>query len=216
MVKIFLDLSEYVVYFSALLALLSICCYGRYGAQLKAFCIFILVSGAFDVLAFSFSQLQLNNLPLMHLYTFLELTIWSGFFISVFHKMKVRYPVKAITVVVLAFCIFNSLFIQQLDNVNSNAATLVSLTIIGFCVLTFYHLIDRDIEKYKYVKWIVSGLLIYQTMSFIVLAFGKTLNEFLLEDAMIIWGIRIFIILIAKMIFGYVLIHAAYYRSKIK
>jgi hypothetical protein len=216
MFDLYFELSSYAVYLAVLLSVIGIVIYTRLNAVLKAFTLYLIVSGAFELVAYSLSRLQQDNLHWLHLYTLLEIVTLSYFFNCVFIRMKVQYPIKIVTGIVLLFCVLNSIFLQSINSFNSYASTLVSVTIIVYCILTFYHLLDKDAEEYKKIRWLVSGLLLYQMTSFIVMAFSHISIKLDIEIDMIVWFIRLVIMLITKVIFGYVILLAALSSRKHK
>ncbi len=214
MVELYLELSSYGVYLSVLLSIIGIVAYRKLGPAMKVFSIYLIVSGAFELVTFALSMKQQNNLQWLHLYTLLELILLSSFFHCVFMRMKLKYPIKTVTGIILILCVLNSILLQPLHSFNSYAASLVSLTLIVYCILTFYHLLDRDDAEYKMIRWIVSGLLLYQMTSFIVMAFSNILSQFDIEVDAIVWLIRLIIMLITKALFGYIILVAAFSSRK--
>lgn len=214
MLELYLEFTDYAVYLSVLLSVIGAMIYWRLDSTLKIFCIFLIVTGALECMSFALSYIQVNNLRLVHIYTLLELVILSMFFLSVFKKMKLEYPIKTITGVLLLLCILNSIFIQPLDTFNSYAATLVSLTLISYCILTFYHLLGRDDSKYNKIRWLVSGLLLYQMTSFVVMAFSNILSQMAVEVDLIVWFMRIVIMIVTKILFGAIILLAAFPKQK--
>jgi len=208
-VELLLAFSEYVVCLSVLLAILGIVFYWRFDSAVKAFVIFLIIGGAIDILTHTMSRFQNNNLYWMHMYTLLELVLLSGFFKVVFARMKLNIPIKTVTSIILILCILNTIFLQPLLSFNSNASMLVSMTIIVFSILTFYHLLDKGQIEYKLIKWIVSGLLLYQMTNFIILGSSNILIEYELEIDKMIWVLRICILLFTKLVFLYILFSAA-------
>lgn len=206
MVEIFKEYSSYVMYFSILLALVSLVFYWKFDKALKYFASFLILSGATEYLASEFTKRLGYNLFLLHLYTILEFIVLSAFFKVVFDQLGAKFSMVKITVVVVLLCIVNSIFIQPIEGFNSYATTLVGLILIAYSVYTFYLLLEKGSVDFSSIKWLVGGVLIYQMTSLIILASANILIHTSAGSDIILWIIRAVIILITKMIFGIVLL----------
>ena len=194
------------MYFSVLLALLSLIFYWKFDKALKYFAGYLILSGATEYLASEFTKSLGYNLFLLHPYTILEFILLSGFFKVVFDQLGSKFSMLKITIVVVPLCILNSIFIQPMEGFNSYATTLVGLILIAYSVYTYYLLLEKDSVEFYGIKWLVGGVLIYQMTSLIILASANILIDTTEGSDIIIWIIRAIVILATKIIFGFVLI----------
>ncbi len=215
MVELYLTFSKFVIYMSALLAALSIYFYSKLDATLKVFVWYLVVSGLVDVSADYIANTYDNNLHILHLFTILEISILGWFFSKIIKSLGSNIPIRAISAFIVLLCIANSLFLQPLDTFNSYSSTLVSVTLIVFCVITFYILLDHSARDYFYIKGIVAGILIYQMPTFLVLSSANIQMDLSQESVTVLWLSRAIFILISKLIFVYFLFRA-YADPKVK
>ena len=206
MVEIFKEYSSYVMYFSMLLALVSLIFYWKFDKALKYFAIYLIMGGCIEYLALEFAKRLGHNLFLLHLYTILEFIILSAFFKVIFDQLGSKFSMLKFTILVVLLCILNSIFIQPIEGFNSYATTLVGLILIVYSIYTFYLLLDKTDTSLRSIKWLVGGVFVYQMTSFIILASANILINITTDSDVILWMLRAFIILITKMIFGFVLL----------
>ncbi|MFT6335429.1 MAG: hypothetical protein ACI86M_000901 [Saprospiraceae bacterium] len=205
MVEIFKEYSDYVMFFSVLLAMMSLVFCWKFDKAMKCFAVYLIMGGCVEYLALEMSERVGNNLFLLHIYTILEFIVLSAFFKVVFDQLGSKFSMLKITIVVVLLCILNSIFIQPLEGFNSYASTLVGLVLIVYSAYTFYLLLDKDGVKFRNIKWLVAGILIYQMTSFIILASANLLSDITPGSDVILWMVRAIVILFTKIIFGFVL-----------
>lgn len=122
---------------------------------------------------------NINNLPLLHIYTLAEFLFLSGFFIYVLNKHMVPVVV-AIGVLFSVCCIFNMAYLQNVYIYNSYSRPLAAGIIIFYAMLYLLRQTtsENDDEILRQPKsWIVIGLLIYFCSSIFYFAFLKLLSD---------------------------------------
>jgi len=171
-------------------------------------CYFLIFNILTEIVARSLAYSDINNLPLLHLYTLGEFILLLWFFKSLiikpaFFQSKFNYLLIGGAILI----ILNSLFIQSIYAFNPLAKTFVQLVIISLAVLYFYHLNENQslppiIEKS--LRLINSAILIYYSGSLFIFmcsqifidnsdlyktfwAFNAVLN--FIFQLLILWGI---------------------------
>ncbi len=117
-----------------------------------------------------------NNLPLLHLYTFGELLLWSLFYREILHPSSifVRY-FKWITGIALAAVLLNTIFIQHLLTFNSYAKTLVQLLLILYALNYAFNFLLEDrpnLALQKILRLVNAAVLVYYCGSLFVFMFS--------------------------------------------
>lgn len=127
-------------------------------------------------------QVYRNNLAWYHAYTLGELLLLSAFYRLILDKNSIikRYLVP-LTAVFTFLVIFNSLFIQYIDTINSYSKTLVQLVLIWYAIdfaFTFWDDHDKP-AYYNELRLINSGALFYYCGSLFIFLFSRLvpLNE---------------------------------------
>lgn len=134
-----------------------------------------------------------NNLPLLHVYTFGELLLWSLFYREVLARstLLVRY-FKWITGAALLAIVFNSLFIQGIFTFNSYAKTLAQLIIIFYAIsYAFNFLLDdsHDTPEKKLLRQVNAAVLVYYCGSLFIFMFSKFRGD--KADYQLLWNVNI-------------------------
>jgi len=215
MVELYVGFSEFVIYLSALLAVLACFFYRKLDTKLKVFIWYIVISGFVDLVAEYFGNVYGNNLWLLHIFTVLEISILGFFFSKIIKALGSNIPIRTITTIIALICITNTFLFQPINTFNSYSSTLVSLTLIIFCVMTFYLLLDYTGNDFIHIKGIVAGILIYQMPTFLVLSSANIQMELSNESVSILWLSRAIFIFISKLIYLYFL-YKAYSEPKLK
>lgn len=133
---------------------------------------FLIWNLCIEISARVFTYSEVNNLPLLHLYTLGEFILFSWFFKSLlinpkFFQSNYRYFVIGSAILI----IFNSLFFQPIYGYNTLAKTSVQLIIICYAVLYFYNLTENQslsLRQEKSLRLINSAVLIYYSGSLFI------------------------------------------------
>lgn len=134
-----------------------------------------------------------NNLPLLHLYTFGELLLWSLFYREILARgtALVRH-FKWITGIALLVIVFNSLFVQGLLTFNSYAKTLAQLMVIFYASsYAFNFLLDDgpDTPEKKLLRQVNAAVLVYYCGSLFIFMFSKFRGD--KADYQLLWNVNI-------------------------
>ncbi|MEO6760024.1 MAG: hypothetical protein ABIO24_11270 [Saprospiraceae bacterium] len=121
-----------------------------------------------------------NNLPLLHVYTWGEMLLWSLFYREILHPSTVfvRY-FQWITGIVLALVILNSVFLQGPTTFNSYAKTLVQLMVILYALSYAFNFLLEDTPTklwQKVVGPINAAVLFYYCGSLFIFMFSNLAN----------------------------------------
>jgi hypothetical protein len=151
---------------------------------LKAFTwyIFLTVIIQFPYLALWFYDK--NNLPLLHLYVLLSFISLAVFYLYVLRGFISTAIILLVAVLFSCFTIFNSVVIQGIHSINSNALTVESVLVIILSLSTFIVLLNDDAKETRKeiiasLRWINSGLFIYYASDLLLFYFSKMMvNEF--------------------------------------
>ena len=165
----------------------------------NTFGLYIVLSAAFEVIAFSTSNNN-NNLFLVPIYTALEFAILSIFFIFLFDKSRkwmIFVPIGTLLI------ILNSVFIQELDEYASNTKIISYFLFIILSIYSFFFLLvkDYDIVIKQVVKYFVFGLLLNFTGSFALYLFSNVITRFSVEVQQNLWLISVSLNIIAQIMY---------------
>ncbi|MCC6411087.1 MAG: hypothetical protein IT270_05485 [Saprospiraceae bacterium] len=127
-------------------------------------------------------QVYRNNLAWYHAYTLGELLLLSAFYSMILDKKSfIRRYFVPLTAAFIFLVVFNSLFIQVFDTLNSYSKSLVQIVLIWYAVdfaFTFWDDHDKPFY-YNELRLINSGALFYYCGSLFIFLFSSLvpLNE---------------------------------------
>ncbi|MEM7185903.1 MAG: hypothetical protein AAF466_04520 [Bacteroidota bacterium] len=152
--------------------------YGRrFNVPFKRLSLFLILNLLTEILAYTFIQLEINNLPLLHMYTLGEFVLLSYFYQSLFKKSsRFRKFLNYYIVIGALFILSNSLWIQSIYGFNTIAKTFVQISIIGYAVFFFYRQLgDRPYPEAisKSLSLVNSAVIIYYSGSLFIFMYGK-------------------------------------------
>jgi len=181
---------------------------------LKTIFIYILFAGIINIIAAFMAFNYINNLPLLHIYTILELVLLLRFFSRILINKEVLKVINIIKWVFPLMCIINFSFFESIYTFNSYTRPLEAIIIIVLCMMHIKdseELFSQNANKIKYEIWISIGLLIYFSGSFFQFTFSNYISH-LASRAIksLIWNLHATLVLLM-----YILFTKAFVRAKI-
>ena len=121
-----------------------------------------------EVLAGIVMTNEINNLPLLHIYTLLELVIFTLFYwkVGIFHRWGTRnmwYLIAGIS----ALIILNSIFLQSIFTHNAYAKTMVQVMLIVYAIAYIFQLNEKT-EEVAALNLANAAILIYYSASLFI------------------------------------------------
>jgi len=154
----------------------------KFEKELRIFSGFLFANMLIQVVSSAMNLLSINNLPLLHIYTFC-----TGLSLLMFYHFILRKYVSSSILAWLAvayalFSVLDSLFFEDLFTFNSLALTVLSVLIIILSLSTFnLFLIDsvkaEQRERINGLLWINSGLFVYFSTNLLLYYFGDQLMD---------------------------------------
>ena len=145
--------------------------------RIKPFRYFILWNFIIEVLAWAFYANEINNLPLLHLYTLGEFIFLSLFFEKLLNLFHIPQKNKLFFVALVCILILlNSIFLQSIYVYNSNAKSLIQLLLIVYSLLFFFQSstkFEQASRELQSIKLINSAILVYYSGSLFVFMFSE-------------------------------------------
>lgn len=163
--------------------------YSKLSQELKQITYYIFLSIITEMVVLVYSRNHWENLSLLHFYTLAEFFILYRFFLI---SLKGFIPSRVIHGIGICFLVLsglNSIFLQRLDQYNSNARGVCAFLIILGTLALFFRIISEmkvlRLGKYP-LFWINAGLLVYFSSSFFlfimsnyILHLNNTLNVYI-------------------------------------
>lgn len=137
---------------------------------------YLLLDGAVNLIAVVLSDYQINNLPLLHIYTILEFLLLSFFYIKILKDPLARNIIKFLMLIFPVLCVINFLFFQSIFRFNTYTRPLEVLLIMAYCLTYFAQANEaNDIKAWSSnsIIWINIGILLYFSGALFVYSFSN-------------------------------------------
>lgn len=146
--------------------------------------------------------LHQNNLYFFHFFAAFEIFTLAHFFFDFYEKLLVKAQRNWFIYPLFALVVGNSIFLQPIYTFNSYALTLVSVTVIGMSIYSFYIMLDKDnfFPYQKELKWLITSFFLLHCSSLMVLLFSNKILELSKEAQLMIWIARSSLILSIKLV----------------
>lgn len=137
-----------------------------------------------------------NNYFLYHIFSIIELSFILCYFKIVLRTKLIRFLVTTILLFFYLFSIFNILFLEKINSLNSNTLSIEFFLMIIFCFIYYYKFSKTDKILFFQKEpnfWIVTGFFIYFSSTILIFSFYKyaaknykafTINFWALQEIM--------------------------------
>lgn len=171
---------------------------------------YLLLDGAVNLIAVVLSDYQINNLPLLHIYTILEFLLLSFFYIKILKDPLARNIIKFLMLIFPVLCVINFLFFQSIFRFNTYTRPLEVLLIMAYCLTYFAQANEaNDIKAWSSnsIIWINIGILLYFSGALFVYSFSNlttayTSPKYKLVN-LFIWDIHAALLLCMYLLFSW-------------
>ncbi len=165
----------------------------------------LVVSTAFSVVfatieAILFHQSR-NNLPFLHLYTFLEYLVLAAFYYVVLEGSPYRKIIPWISIGYVLLSIWSTIFYQTIWQVDSLMRGVESGCLLAYCMLFFMNQFGSEektkdtIEKKRLrsLLWVNTGYFLYFASNLPLMLFWARLQELSRSASLVVWAVHAFI-----------------------
>ncbi len=184
---------DYVQYFLLFPLLIGIYNFRFLKEETQAIFFYVLIAIFFEVLSRTLLYMKFRNtLPMLHLYTAIEFTVFWLFYYRFFKFFYSKTAMGVLLSLFLLFAILNALFLQKIDTFNTYARGLESLMIISLSLLAFNKILVELDTRYptkQPIFWVNTGVLFYFSGNLVVFVLSNYIsndNQLLL----VAWGIH--------------------------
>ena len=167
----------------------------------KALLVYLCTSALVSIVIKYTASYKINNLPIFHLYTFIELLL-----LAEFYKKLIGFK-KIITIVQFLFliaCVVNAVFFQSIFTFNTYTRPLEAFIIMLFAV-NYFAKIFTDTSKVNLLEipgfWFNTGLFLYFSGAFMLFIFSNFLLKVSQESYYIVWNTHATFVLIMYILF---------------
>lgn len=183
--------------------IVAICLYRNITQPMKAILLYLCVAVVFNYAATISSHS--NNLPLLHIYTVVELLLVIRFYFLILPDKRMKKAVIILSILFSSWAIINSLLVQNIYGFNSYSRATEALIMIIFGMLYIIHTAKDDSNEewsHKPENWVNAGLLLYFSGALFQFAFSNIVSAHApVVFKMAIWDIHATFVLIMYLLF---------------
>lgn len=145
--------------------------YRRNSRPLRILAWYLVLSGATSLISVILAFRRINNMPIMHLYTFAEFWVLTTFYRTTIGEVGRRYHLKYLAPGFFLICIANAVYGQSIYTFNTYTKSLESVLMLALGILYFKKELDLPAAYEKSKRDLLnvnSSLLIYFSGSFVL------------------------------------------------
>ncbi len=221
MVKEFaVSVSDFGFVFLCMNVVLFLFRYKRIPSPVKYFGFYLMLNLFTEVVSKWMFRLGIENLYLLHIYTLFEFITWSIFFRYVFIQHRsfqkmLPWLIGTISILIIG----NTIFLEPLSGFNSNAKTLVQITLIAYVIFYFFNAFGKtDLTKpvERSLSLINFAVLLYYSGSLFIFMFSKLLTDMdvFVRQQHAFWAINALLNLIFQILIFFSLWTIAFRKTK--
>lgn len=195
----------YVVPFSGIIPLgIGLYKFRSLDSALRIITCYLLLSICCSIAGSVLASQNINNMPVTHVYTFLELVVLSVFYMSVFKQNIFRYLIALLSLSLLVFLAIDTLLPGKIYHFNNNGKSLEALLFILYSVGYFISALDTDHKTAKsnpVLTYINAGLLLYFSSS-LILFIINTIDVRYVTISILVWDMHASFLLLMFVLFS--------------
>jgi len=195
----------YIVPFSGVIPLvIGLYKFRSLDSPLRIMTCYLLLSICCSIAGSILASQNINNMPVAHIYTFLELILLSVFYMNVFRQSFFRYLIAFLSLSLLVFLAIDTLLPGKIYHFNNNGKSLEALLFILCSVGYFISALDTDHKAAKsspVLTYINAGLLVYFSSS-LVLFIINTIDLRYVTISILVWDMHASFLLLMFMLFA--------------
>jgi hypothetical protein len=162
--------ADYVIYYLLVTVTTVVCwlCFAQQHKADKIISILMLVTLVEEIVSYCVLKVNKSNLPVYHFYSpveFLLISLYFNYSLELFYKWNIGIIMGGLGII---FGAANTLFIQNLNSINSYFLLFEGTIIIAYCLMAFHQiLLDEEHLPYRFANfWIAAFLLLYWGITF--------------------------------------------------
>jgi hypothetical protein len=196
----------YVVPFSGIIPLgIGLYKFRRLEPGLRIITCYLLLSVSCSVAGTLLASQNMNNMPVVHVYTFLELIVLSAFYLSIFRRSLLRYLIIFLSPALLIFLVMDTLLPGKIYHFNNNGKSLEALLII-LCAVAYFisaldHTDNKAVKSNPSLAYINAGLLLYFSSS-LILFIINTIDARYISISIVVWDMHASFLLLMFILFS--------------
>ncbi|MBK0379162.1 hypothetical protein [Mucilaginibacter segetis] len=178
--------------------------YKKINTPLRTLLVYLIASFIINVAGIILADHHINNLPLLHFYTIIEIVAIMLYYLKAFGPGKIHKWIKGIMILFPLLCIVNFCFFQSIYEFNTYTRPLEALIIILItgCYFTIQHDLKNSALITRSGRLVAAGFMIYFCSSLFQFIFSNIVSQKASGDIkLFIWDIHATFVLIMYLLF---------------
>ena len=153
--------------------------YTKISKALKALLLYLVLALLINIAGITLAHFHQNNLPLLHVYTLVELVALMWYYRLAFDNKTVNVYTTVLMIAFPLYCVINFSFFQSIYTFNTYTRPIGALIIILFSgiYLAGHSGTDKKGLLNSAGRWVASGLLIYFCSSLFQFIFSNVISH---------------------------------------
>jgi signal transduction histidine kinase len=148
----------------------------------------------------------INNMPLLHVDTIVEMLLFGLFYVKLFRRRKQRQLIRISLALFCLFNLVNFIFIQSIYQFNTYPRPIEAILMISFSLICWWQpeAEERINERWADIpeNWIISGILFYFSSAMFLFIFSNYLiHQFSKQANIFIWNLHAAMVMLMYLLF---------------
>lgn len=173
--------------------------------EIKLLFFYLLVSVVIYLLSTIMAVYHIENIFIIHIDTIIESIFFLQFFYIILHHKKIKKWIKLFQIIFPVFCCCNIIFIQGFYRYNTYSRPVEACIFMGLSMYYWWQSGNGTVRPWKQIptNWIVSGMLIYFSGSFLLfISSNFIVTNYDVASNILVWNIHATFILVMYLLFS--------------
>jgi hypothetical protein len=180
--------------FSVVLPLLpALTRFKQYPSELRWICNYVFIGALVELISHLLANARINNLFILHFYVPLSFTALFFFYRQILKTRLRKWIWRGILIFFYLFTLIDSIWLEQLNEINTYTISLANTILITLAILSFYRISTelkvRSLETYP-VFWINAGVLFYYSGSSLIFLLGISTHFLSKSIRIYLWSVH--------------------------
>jgi hypothetical protein len=188
--KIFFEYSNLIILIPLFISVVNL---KKSTLELKLIFYYLVLATITQAVSFAFWKINMNNFPILHVYTILEYLLLLWFYSVILNKFIYKAVFVTLSIAFPVFSILDSIFIESIFTFNTYGRSLEALIFIFLSISWFVKIVAEDEETRlmgKAINIINSGFLIYFAGSIAMFSYSSYVEQMSISFRKTLWTIH--------------------------
>lgn len=211
-IELFFKIAPWIIFFPLILSLKN---FRKSPSELKIITQYLILSVITQIVSFIFWKRNINNLPVLHIYTLLEFAVLLWFYYKILKSFIPKIYFYILLIAFVVFALTDTFLLEGVYVFNTYSRSVEGFIFIVLSVFWFFKVFFAEEESYlpyqKSINYISAGFFIYFSGSIVLFSFSNYINQLAHSMLFNIWTLHTLFLTIM-----YILLFRGLWRVKTK